>query len=67
MTQAVRNIPASILARLKNRAEVLGRPYAEILQYYGMEQIWEFLDPPLQAFLNQTKSTHKWIPQKGWR
>lgn len=38
MTQAVRNIPASILARLKNRAEVLGRPYAEILQYYGMER-----------------------------
>jgi predicted nucleotidyltransferase component of viral defense system len=38
MTQPVRNIPASILARLKNRAEVLGRPYAEILQYYGMER-----------------------------
>jgi hypothetical protein len=32
-----------------------------------IEQIWEFLEHPLQAFLNETKSTRKWIPQKGWR
>lgn len=38
MKQPVRNIPASILARLKNRAEILGRPFAEILQYYAMER-----------------------------
>ena len=38
MKEPVKNIPASILARLRNQAEVLERPFAEILQYYAMER-----------------------------
>ncbi len=38
MTQAQRNSAASIQARLKNEAGQQGRPFAEILQYYGMER-----------------------------
>ena len=32
-----------------------------------LEKIWKFLEPPLQAALNQAKSTRKWTPQKGWK
>ncbi len=32
-----------------------------------IEQVWEFLEYPLQASLNQTQSTRKWIPNKGWK
>ena len=38
MKESVKNIPASILARLKNQAEMTERPFAEILQYYAMER-----------------------------
>ena len=38
MKESVKNIAASILARLKNQADTLNRPYAEILQYYAMER-----------------------------
>ncbi|MBI5933089.1 MAG: nucleotidyl transferase AbiEii/AbiGii toxin family protein [Chloroflexi bacterium] len=38
MKKPVTNVPASILARLKNQAEILDRPFAEILQYYAMER-----------------------------
>jgi len=38
MKEPVKNIAASILARLKNQAEITGRPFAEILQYYAMER-----------------------------
>lgn len=31
-----------------------------------MDKIWKFLEYPLQTSLNQTKSTHTWIPKKGW-
>jgi predicted nucleotidyltransferase component of viral defense system len=32
-----------------------------------IEQVWEFLEYPVQASLNQTQSTRKWIPIKGWK
>ncbi len=32
------NPAASIHARLKSEAERLGKPFAEVLQYYGMER-----------------------------
>jgi len=32
------NLAASIQARLKIMAEAQGRPFAELLQYYGMER-----------------------------
>ena len=38
MKVPVKNIPASIQARLKTEAEQHGRPFAEILQYYAMER-----------------------------
>jgi predicted nucleotidyltransferase component of viral defense system len=32
-----------------------------------MEQVWKFLEHPLRASLHNTKSTRKWIPNKGWK
>ncbi len=38
MSEQLRNVPASIYARLTARAKALGRPFGEVLQYYGMER-----------------------------
>jgi len=38
MKEPGKNVAASILARLRNRAQLLERPFAEILQYYAMER-----------------------------
>jgi len=38
MTEAHKNLEASIHARLKQEAEGQGKPFAELLQYYGMER-----------------------------
>lgn len=38
MKEPVKNIPASIQARLKTEAELQRRPFAEIIQYYAMER-----------------------------
>ncbi len=57
MKKPVTNIPASILARLKNKSEILGRPFAEILQYYAMER---FL-----YRLSKTKYATKFILKGG--
>jgi len=38
MTEAPKNISASIQARLKNEAQEQGKPFFELLQYYGMER-----------------------------
>lgn len=32
-----------------------------------IEQVWEFLEYPLQVSLDQTQSTRRWIPNKGWK
>jgi len=34
----IRNIEASVRARLQNKARETNRPFSEILQYYGMER-----------------------------
>jgi hypothetical protein len=57
MTEAVKNIAASIQARLKNEAERQSRPFAEILQYYVMER---FL-----YRLSKTKYVGKFILKGG--
>lgn len=57
MKEIVRNIPASIQARLKNQADETGRPFAEILQYYAMER---FL-----YRLSKTKYAGKFILKGG--
>lgn len=38
MKKEIKNIEASIKDRLKNKAKEENRPFAEILQYYGMER-----------------------------
>jgi hypothetical protein len=38
MSERTRNIPASIHARLANEARKEGKPFGEVLQYYGMER-----------------------------
>ncbi|MFO7754880.1 MAG: hypothetical protein R6V34_02745 [Bacteroidales bacterium] len=38
MRKGVKNIKASVRARLKNISEETNRPFQEILQYYGMER-----------------------------
>ncbi len=38
MKPDIKNIEASVKARLHNKAEETNRPFAEILQYYGMER-----------------------------
>ena len=38
MKKGIKNIEASIKAQLKNKAKEVNRPFAEILQYYGMER-----------------------------
>jgi predicted nucleotidyltransferase component of viral defense system len=36
--EPVKNVSASILARLRNQSQKLERPFAEVLQYYAMER-----------------------------
>lgn len=38
MKKEVKNLEASIKAQLMNKAKEMGRPFAEVLQYYGMER-----------------------------
>ena len=38
MTKDIKNIRASIRARLQNKAKETNRPFAEILQYFGIER-----------------------------
>ena len=38
MKKDIKNIQASIRARLQNKAKETSRPFSEILQYYGMER-----------------------------
>lgn len=57
MKETPKNISASILARLRNQAEIMERPYAEVLQYYAMER---FL-----YRLSQTKYAEKFVLKGG--
>ena len=38
MKKEAKNIKASVKARLQNKAKETNRPFAEVLQYYGMER-----------------------------
>ena len=38
MKENIKNIEASVRDRLQNKAKETNRPFAEILQYYGMER-----------------------------
>ena len=34
----IKNLPASVQARLSNQAKATGRPFMELLQYYAIER-----------------------------
>ncbi|MFT3892393.1 MAG: nucleotidyl transferase AbiEii/AbiGii toxin family protein [Anaerolineales bacterium] len=57
MKEPVKNVAASILARLRNQAEIAEKPFVEILQYYAMER---FL-----YRLSKTKYADKFILKGG--
>lgn len=38
MKEDITNLPASVRGRLQNKAKETGRPFAEVLQFYGMER-----------------------------
>jgi hypothetical protein len=38
MKKEIKNIEASVKAQLQNKAKETNRPFAEVLQYYGMER-----------------------------
>ena len=57
MKEPVKNVPASILARLRNQTEEMNRPFAEVLQYFAMER---FL-----YRLSKTKYADKFILKGG--
>lgn len=38
MKKEIKNVPASIRSRLRNKAREMGVPFAEILQYFCMER-----------------------------
>ena len=38
MKKDIKNIRASIRARLQNKAKEINRPFAEVLQYFGIER-----------------------------
>ena len=38
MKKDIINVQASVRAQLQNKAKKINRPFAEVLQYYGMER-----------------------------
>ncbi len=46
MKKDIKNIRASIRAKLQNKAKETNRPFAEVLQYFGIER---FLYKPLNS------------------
>ena len=50
-SNAVKDIPASIRARLYNKSKELNKPFLEILQYYAMERFLYLLS--ISEFANQ--------------
>lgn len=57
MKEPVKNVSASVLARLRSQTEIRERPFGEILQYYAMER---FL-----YRLSKTKYAEKFILKGG--
>ena len=54
--------------RWKNFLEKMNIEAAENSDFANIiEQVWQFLEHPLQASLDQTHSSCNWTPQKGWR
>jgi len=64
MKKDIKNIPASIRAKLQNKAKETHRPFAEVLQYFGIER---FLYKPLNAISKAEKFDARWKASGPWR
>ena len=63
MKKDIKNIPASIRAKLQNKAKETHRPFAEVLQYFGIER---FLYKPLNAISKSEKFDARWKASGPW-
>ena len=63
MKKNIKNIQASIRAKLQNKARETHRPFAEVLQYFGMER---FLYKPLNAISKSEKFDARWKASSPW-
>ncbi len=63
MKKDIKNIQASIRAKLQNKAKETNRPFAEVLQYFGIER---FLYKPLNAINKSEKFDTKWKASGSW-
>ena len=63
MKKDIKNIRASIRAKLQNNAKETHRPFAEVLQYFGIER---FLCKPLNAISKSEKFDAKWKASGPW-
>ena len=64
MKKDIKNIQASIRAKLQNKARETHRPFAEVLQYFGMER---FLYKPLNTISKAEKFDASWKASGPWR
>jgi len=63
MKKDIKNIRASIRAKLQNKAKETDRPFAEILQYFGIEK---FLYKPLNAINKAERFNARWKASGPW-
>ena len=63
MKKDIKNIQASIRAKLQNKAKETNRPFAEVLQYFGIER---FLYKPLNAINKSEKFSARWKASGPW-
>jgi hypothetical protein len=63
MKKDIKNIQASIRAKLQNKAKETNRPFAEVLQYFGIER---FLYKPLNAITKSEKFNDIWKASGSW-
>lgn len=57
MKKDIKDIRASIRAKLQNKAKETNRPFAEVLQYFGIEK---FLYKALNAISKAEKFDARW-------
>jgi len=63
MKKDIKNIRASIRAKLQNKAKETNRPFAEVLQYFGIKR---FLYKPLNAITKSEKFDARWKASGPW-
>ena len=63
MKKDIKNIQASIRAKLQNKAKETNRPFAEVLQYFGIER---FLYKPLDVINKSEKFDARWKASGSW-